>query len=732
MSHTYAWPRTSVDAIAVVNGAPGAALCLEEDGLIASWNEKAALLLGLTKGGNQPNIAHFLATADEGQFMALLARVTESGQGSSSHFTIPNTNSSVEAQLLPLGGKHSPVLLLLRPDEASGPDAARNRSAALLEPGRELYRQIVENCHEGVCLVDSDGQIVLVNYQAASMLGYTESELVGKPASRLVNTDLYQSFDQQMAGRRQGLSSHYECCLRKKDGSSVWAMVAANPIFEGEEFVGTLAMLADITERKAMEQELNHSLQRFHLALQATRDGVWEWEIRNCSMYFSPRFCEILGYSFDDPALERTYEAWAGRLHPDHRESVEAQLQAHLLGGPPLEAECLHLHASGEYRWQKVTGQAQFDEAGKALRMAGSIRDISQIKEAEAAFLQEQELSNSIIGSLPGVFYVLDEHGRLRRWNENLEKVSGYNHDEVAGLAPLDLVVPEDRALVLDVFERALRTGDGSVEIRLQHRDGKARHFYFNGKLTQLGGQPALVGMGIDISEHKKMEQLLRQSFQEIRELASHLQDVREKERTEIAHEIHDELGQSLTAIKMNLASILRKRPGTEEVIAKVEESLDLTEQTIHAVRRIATEMRPTLLDDLGLIEALRWYCDTFAKRLEISLSLDVNCADAVTDPRLSIVLFRIVQESLTNIARHASAKRVDMLIEQCGSTLSLRIEDDGVGFDVGQSRKADSIGILGLKERAKSINGDYSINSRPGRGTVVQVSVPDAFSKTN
>ncbi|RYY94595.1 MAG: PAS domain S-box protein, partial [Chitinophagaceae bacterium] len=445
--------------------------------------------------------------------------------------------------------------------------------------------------------------------------------------------------------------------------------------------------------------ELRQSVERYNLALLATRDGIWEWDLHERRMYFSTRFCEILGFTPAERELERTYQAWANRIHPSHRPDVEQKLQAHLRNGSPFEVEYQHLHRTGEYRWQKAIGQALFDDEGIPFRMAGSIRDITHEKKVEEDIRREKEFSDSIINSLPGVFYLMDESGHLERWNRNLEKVVRRSRSEVAQMPPLELVAPGDRERVLQVFESVMQRGWGNTEVRLLRADGTTSDFYVNGKVIRQDGRPALVGMGIDISERKeaerllrqselkyhmlfdfnpvplfvvrasdfalidvnmaalkhyrytreeflsmrycelefgpgavisdpyrclaegvathrrkdgqrlqvevsqhridynneeallflcldvtdklKNEELLRQSYDEIRELASHLQEVREKERTEIARDIHDELGQALTAIKMNLSSILRKQGEPEANLAKIKESLTLTEQTM-------------------------------------------------------------------------------------------------------------------------------------------------------
>jgi signal transduction histidine kinase len=229
-----------------------------------------------------------------------------------------------------------------------------------------------------------------------------------------------------------------------------------------------------------------------------------------------------------------------------------------------------------------------------------------------------------------------------------------------------------------------------------------------------------------DVTERVRSEQALRQSKEELQLLASAAHQTREQEQSRIARELHDELGQSLTALKMLVASVRGTvaqydGAGTEK-LDRMEAVLD---RTVAATRRIAADLRPLMLDDLGLIPAIEWLAEDFAQRNGIP------CALAFADPELDVTgvhataIFRIVQEALTNVARHANAGRVEVRIAKDHSTVTIRIRDDGIGFATDAPRGPNSRGLLGMRERAYLLGGTIGVESAPGRGTAIEVRLP-------
>ncbi len=235
-----------------------------------------------------------------------------------------------------------------------------------------------------------------------------------------------------------------------------------------------------------------------------------------------------------------------------------------------------------------------------------------------------------------------------------------------------------------------------------------------------------LVGSIRDITDQLAYEEKLKTSAEEMRELALHLQYVREEERLNIAREIHDELGQQLTGIKMDISWLKRKLKTSDTAIeTKLQELLALIDDTIKTVRKIAAELRPSILDDLGLSEALNWLSEEFTKRSGIPVQCFSGVDDVRFDTGISIAIFRIYQESLTNILRHAQATEVVCHLVQIDNILQLIVRDNGNGFDQQVQNEKRTLGLLGMKERVMQLNGEYDITSAPGKGTLVSVSIP-------
>ncbi|MFI5124978.1 MAG: histidine kinase [Chitinophagales bacterium] len=239
-------------------------------------------------------------------------------------------------------------------------------------------------------------------------------------------------------------------------------------------------------------------------------------------------------------------------------------------------------------------------------------------------------------------------------------------------------------------------------------------------------GKPVRLVLSNDITEQFRTADKLKRSYDEIRGLASHLQDVREEERAGIAREIHDELGQQLTSLKMDLSWLSKKmNPENEFIRERIANSLSLLDDTIKTVRRIASELRPGILDDLGLVPAIEWQAEEFQKRFSIPTYFSSDLDKTNFPAGVSIGLFRICQESLTNIARHAFASKINIALNQEAENILLSIEDNGKGFQSEKHGDQKTLGLLGMKERALMMGGKFQIESRQGKGTSVYVTVP-------
>jgi PAS domain S-box-containing protein len=230
----------------------------------------------------------------------------------------------------------------------------------------------------------------------------------------------------------------------------------------------------------------------------------------------------------------------------------------------------------------------------------------------------------------------------------------------------------------------------------------------------------------LSLESQKRVEAQLRESRDSLRELSAALQSIREEEKTRIARELHDELGQMLTALKMEAAAIASDlSPEQRDLVKRAQGMKQLIDQTVASVRRISADMRPVMLDNLGLAPTLEWLTNDIASRAGLTIDLAMPEADLGASGDAATAIFRIVQEALTNVVRHAQATKVKVDIARVGGDVRVRISDDGCGLSETDQRKARSFGLLGMRERAYVLGGGFSIRGKPGKGTTVEATIP-------
>ena len=228
------------------------------------------------------------------------------------------------------------------------------------------------------------------------------------------------------------------------------------------------------------------------------------------------------------------------------------------------------------------------------------------------------------------------------------------------------------------------------------------------------------------IIERKRAEAALKSSHRQLRSLSLHLQSVRERERTHIAREIHDELGQALTALKIDVSWLGKKLTENQQsLVAKTRLMAELIDTTIHTVQRISEELRPALLDDLGLSAAIRWQAKKFQEHSGINCEVSISPDEIILDRDRSTMIFRVFQETLTNIARHANATKVKIDLKENNDNLEMKVKDNGRGIERQQFFAPQSFGLIGIRERVRRWNGEFEIRGTPNRGTTVIVSIP-------
>lgn len=372
-------------------------------------------------------------------------------------------------------------------------------------------------------------------------------------------------------------------------------------------------------------------------------------------------------------------------------------------------------------------------------RLPAAINTALQKKRTEAAIRHSEDVRRLIMNAALDAIICVDMDGAIIVWNSKAEDMFGWTEKEIIGKKFAETIIPANyREAHTEDFLHYQQTGEGPllnklVEISALHCSGNEFPVELAIVPIKNSGDDFFCAFIRDITLRKRGEEKLQHSYDEIRRLLSHLQDVREEERLIISREIHDQLGQQLTVMKMDISWLKKKLELTNDTAReKLEELNTMMDETIKTVRKIAADLRPGLLDDLGLGPAIEWHLNEFEKRAGITMHYKGLNEEVPLSMASKTGLFRIVQEALTNIVRYAEAENVIVNLEKHDGRLLLSIQDDGIGFDPEKVFAKKTFGIVGMRERAAMMGGSYDITSNPGKGTSIVVQVPFISKRIN
>jgi PAS domain S-box-containing protein len=585
--------------------------------------------------------------------------------------------------------------------------------------------RLMEDTSDAIFSTDASFVVRTWNKAAELLYGYSLAEVKGKSAAAVLRSQM--SEDMRGAIRDKMLRTGYwkgEVYYLTKAGTPLTVLLSASAMRNSEgESEGFVMVCRDFTERKKLELQLeqfNRELEEQVREKTAELTRIFEritdafiaLDKNLCYTYLNKKAGELI---HRNPATLIGKYVWD--IFPDavgsdtwlafNKVMAEQQYMTNTDYYPPLDLwQENHLYPSPD-------GLSVF------------IRDISEKKKREKEITDyKYALDQSSIVS------ITDAKGVIKYVNDNFCRISGYTTAELIGGSHRIVGTEHHPPPFFQHMWQTISKGEvWNGEIRNRAKDGTIYWVdmtivpFLNAKLEPY----EYIALDNDITERKKAEELLSQSYHDIRELASHLQDIREEERAGIAREIHDELGQQLTGLKMDLSWMSKRKTMQEdnELRQKAVTVMSLLDTTIMTVRRIATELRPSILDDLGLVAAIEWQCQEFERRSGICTEFVSTLTNFPYSSGIAIGLFRICQESMTNVARHAAASRIRISLQEEINHILLKIQDDGKGFEVRTSGSKKTLGLLGMKERALMMGGQFRIESELGKGTTLFVTAP-------
>ncbi|MBL7744911.1 MAG: PAS domain S-box protein [Chitinophagaceae bacterium] len=600
---------------------------------------------------------------------------------------------------------------------------ARKKAEEALRQSEKKYMSLVDTINGVVWESDiKTARLTYLSPQSEQMLGYPVSQWLDDPdfwtrhlyeEDRQMVTDVYR-------GSIQSKKTHsLEYRMVVADGRVLWLRDIFSVVFENDVPVKWRGITIDVTEQKKMEFSLREAEEKFRNMVERSLVGVYIIQ-EGRFVYVNPKLAEIYGYGQE----EMIRMPVAAMADEEEMLKVNQNIRLRLTG----EKDSVHyeIHGKkkdGSYIDVEVYGSKITYKGAPAI--IGTLIDITERKKiAEDLRLSEQKYRVMFDNSPMPMFMFRLPDFLIIDANEAAVRQYGYSHEEFLHMTVKDIRPEED---VPAFIKMARSYTDGNLGIwRHKKKNGdimKAEVFAHS--LLYRNQQMRLVSIN-DVTRQLVDRERLQQSYREIRQLASHIEEVREEEKIKIAREIHDELGQQLTTMKMD-ASWLYKQPelkGNEALEEKVKGILSMLDEGINTVRRIATELRPGILDDLGLVAAMEWQSQEFEKRSGIKTMFYHDEEEVVLSRNISTGFFRIFQESLTNIARHSQATRVSVYLYKENDGIILKVQDDGKGFDVSAISHKRTLGLLGMKERTMMMGGRYELVSEPGKGTTVMISV--------
>jgi PAS domain S-box-containing protein len=595
----------------------------------------------------------------------------------------------------------------------------------------------------GLALLDTDGRVLGATPGFSRVLGCL-SPPVGQELRELLGAlDEPEHVEAALEALRRGEAVDLEAwCWRGADDPAVVCLVAA-PLELNDQRAVSYCLVRDVTDQRLAAEEYARTLSLHQAALKSMTDGLLVVDPAGGVLSFNQRFIEMWRIPPIAAASGRDADLLNAVLHQLVNPSGFMQRVAELYADP---------EASSSDEIQLLDGRV-FDRWSEPQRFAGRsvgrvwrFRDVSESRQASQALRESQDLLELFFSqSLDGFFFMMldqpvawDEttdkeatldyiftHERFTKVNAAVLAQFSAREDQLIGLTPAELLahdIPGARARwreFLDAGHLHRETDERTLDGRPMILEGDYICMY-----DRDGRIIGHFGIQRDVTQRRQEEKEILRSRQELRDLTTRLQLVREEERTSLAREVHDELGQALTGLKIDLAW-LKSRMADRTLVDRVQSIIVRIDGAMDTVRRIATDLRPSVLDDLGLVAAVEWQAQEFERSVGVAVQLEVQTERVELEDICATTAFRILQETLTNVARHANATRVTIALRVSAEALTLEVRDNGRGISKAEMASPRSLGLLGSRERAIACGGELVIHGVRGKGTTVSLRIP-------
>lgn len=602
----------------------------------------------------------------------------------------------------------------------------RQQMERALQRAETEFRIVFDASAMGIVVVNQQGYAVMANNALLKMVGYPREQVTSVSFEHVTHMDDVEE-DRRLYGAL--MRGDIECFSREKryvhrDGHIVWVHVNVSLVRSHDGLPQyAISMVEDVSERHRAERALRASENQLRHALDAARMVIWTWDIANDLLEWS----ENVDRMFDVPAgrIPRKLAEVMAIIAPVDRDRVSREIDQ-ALQLPELKFVTVYevaLEVAGA-RWIEARGEVERDASGSAVRMLGTLVDVTARERSELALRESQERFRTLSeAAFEGI--AISQDGRLVDINDRLLRMLGMDRDEVVGRDIASWFTEE----TVPTVEQRLREADtGIYQAVIARPDGSRLHVEIQARYFQdAGGRTLRVAAVRDISARRKADELLRQSQErELRareEFSHHLLRAQEQERQRLASELHDGLGQSLSLIR-NRMHLALEQPGLASTIVEhLRAVAQLASDAVADVRRLAQNLRPLQIEQLGLTEALRSLVDQVRDSTTARIECAIEDVDDVLRGDAATHMYRILQEALSNVIRHARASHIIVCLERDVGRLHLEVRDDGTGF--ADDRDDSGLGLTSMRERAQMLGGTLRVHSAAGAGTQIRIDLP-------
>jgi PAS domain S-box-containing protein len=533
----------------------------------------------------------------------------------------------------------------------------------------------------------------------------------------------------------------------RNNGSEFPIELSLGEMHEGEERLFT-GIIRDISGRKQIEAVLQRSEASLAAAQQMARLGSWEADLERGAHHWSDELYRVFGFKAQEfvPTYGRIFNA----VHPEDKELVESAVRQALKEGKRFDVEFRVILPDGSERIVHSRADVVLDEASRPIKMLGTAHDITERMQTEKALRESEMRFRALVQNSSDIITVIDAEGTIRYVSPAVERVMGYRPEEQIGANAFDQVHADDREQVLRIFAEVLKKPGlhPPVEFRVPHKDGSWRHLEH--VISNLLDDASIRGVVInswDITERKQAEEEVRRlnatlekkvaertaqladREHQLEELVGKLIKAQEEERRRVAYEVHDSLTQMAIATQRYIQTFADTHPpGSEVRPGELDRPLSLARQTVQEARRVVKGLRPTTLDDFGLATAVRQRVEELQDE-----GWEIGYEETLGKERLpaevEITLYRVAQEALNNVQKHAQTTAACVKLTQWGRKIRLEVRDEGRGFDpsavLGEEGPVERMGLSSMRERVALLGGELEIRSKSGAGTSVVAEVP-------